>query len=1021
MDRLELTRLIRFGLADLSARNAHHSFEEMCRFLVAERITSNVYPATGPVSGGGDGGRDFQTFVTYIRDELGPHGGFAALASASPVAFACTLQAKGLPSKVRRDLKKIAGGPAVQQVYALLAADLNAAKVADLKREAEDDHQISLEVIDGQAIAELLSQPDTFWIAARWLAVPAEYAPTRDETAGEPEWYAESRDRWRMAETAPMTMGELMDVRAGLRRATFHRHARPDLGMWLTRMGRATESDRPEHVRQRARYETAVAQLRGAGDLRPADGHVVTFLKQLDTAEGSWAELMDASVLLQYAVGAAIRGRTTLQAEWIGATNAELRAAVEKRLRHKGLTLTSKAGLLNVLGQLRLHTDLSEADIPDETAPAYDPIDYGEGEEWRPTPAPPGVRFIDADGAIAAWTKLARLAPKAPLAPVESVSQMLSILAPALVDRPGYRNLVALIDQQVAGVAGDSAAAQRSRDRALSFLRQDQPLDALTDLHEAKVRWWRGDTLRGSMLVLLLLARCYERLGLHLASRQQALIAVGLAHAHGDDDDGDLMAAGLMQVAHADYHSGAWCAAAESYGVAIMAHVLHQDDPWDAERHEDLAATYVHGACMLAAARSADARLAKRIEAIQREVDILEVIEPTVESGPDRSAAEWRTDTVDQMGVVPFADAGPDRAIKWQALGIKWIVTAVNNYTHSRAAERLAAAAQVLCGEMAQEDLVLLPTTIRIRVQGLPSTRTANRERVRSRPSNDGSDWLVDLEPVSGDGANLDPEEVAKELLTTLTVIFYDTSLVGWTQHREMMKRCFERGLAHKLSAGRPYDDLAGVVTRARFEETGRTNVRVPEEWRDYPVPDAPDVLAWRHGPGPGYTPKKSEAMIRNRYRRTQELIPYTISRLAEDSAFAETYAELVRCGWKDWHVLLALVNTRINFRARVEERSIEEWTEILRKQPQHPSEDADEPPLPAELLTVDRLDEMRLMAFITGLTNWDLEVHQDTPDLPAIDQVLKFRYGYWTDDIPHPRIFGGTRVARSSEQDAEE
>ena len=51
---------IRFGLNQLSPKNAHHTFERLCFELTKRRICSNVLPATGPVSAGGDQGRDFE-------------------------------------------------------------------------------------------------------------------------------------------------------------------------------------------------------------------------------------------------------------------------------------------------------------------------------------------------------------------------------------------------------------------------------------------------------------------------------------------------------------------------------------------------------------------------------------------------------------------------------------------------------------------------------------------------------------------------------------------------------------------------------------------------------------------------------------------------------------------------------------------------------------------------------------------------------------------------------------------------
>jgi hypothetical protein len=59
LDPAQIIAQIRFALARLSERNAHHEWEHVCRHLTRERICSNILPATGPVQAGGDQGRDF--------------------------------------------------------------------------------------------------------------------------------------------------------------------------------------------------------------------------------------------------------------------------------------------------------------------------------------------------------------------------------------------------------------------------------------------------------------------------------------------------------------------------------------------------------------------------------------------------------------------------------------------------------------------------------------------------------------------------------------------------------------------------------------------------------------------------------------------------------------------------------------------------------------------------------------------------------------------------------------------------
>jgi hypothetical protein len=59
---VQTAQMVRLALGSLAADNAHHSFEHLCRHVAKRRIASNVLPATGPVSVGGDQGRDFETF-----------------------------------------------------------------------------------------------------------------------------------------------------------------------------------------------------------------------------------------------------------------------------------------------------------------------------------------------------------------------------------------------------------------------------------------------------------------------------------------------------------------------------------------------------------------------------------------------------------------------------------------------------------------------------------------------------------------------------------------------------------------------------------------------------------------------------------------------------------------------------------------------------------------------------------------------------------------------------------------------
>lgn len=173
IDSVSAALLIRFGLEQLSAKNSHHDFEHLCRHLARTVICVNILPSTGPVSKGGDQGIDFETFQipdTSIEDLSAFHRHFPN----KHIVFACTIRkAETVPAKVKEDIEKIlTNSPDVIDVYYFAGADIPISTRNELKTWAKKEHSISLEIFDGQAVSELLADPEVIWIAERFLAIP---------------------------------------------------------------------------------------------------------------------------------------------------------------------------------------------------------------------------------------------------------------------------------------------------------------------------------------------------------------------------------------------------------------------------------------------------------------------------------------------------------------------------------------------------------------------------------------------------------------------------------------------------------------------------------------------------------------------------------------------------------------------------------------------------------------------------------------------------------------------------------
>src|SRR5580700_6628025 len=122
---VEAERYIRFQLEHLTARNEHHTFEEICYRIAKRRLSSNLLPATGPVSAGGDQGRDAESYYTRLPQELPSADGFVGRATSEPLVVACSLQKDGLEGKTRADVKKICEqGNAVKRIAFFAVQDI---------------------------------------------------------------------------------------------------------------------------------------------------------------------------------------------------------------------------------------------------------------------------------------------------------------------------------------------------------------------------------------------------------------------------------------------------------------------------------------------------------------------------------------------------------------------------------------------------------------------------------------------------------------------------------------------------------------------------------------------------------------------------------------------------------------------------------------------------------------------------------------------------------------------------------
>jgi hypothetical protein len=127
---------IRFALNQLAARNGHYEFETLARMLARATVTRNILPATGPVSSGGDQGRDFETYRTELAGQTQRLGRRIGIRDRDGVGFACTLKQDGIGSKIRGDVDAImAEGTPVRFVFAYCEVNIPARHRHDMQKQ----------------------------------------------------------------------------------------------------------------------------------------------------------------------------------------------------------------------------------------------------------------------------------------------------------------------------------------------------------------------------------------------------------------------------------------------------------------------------------------------------------------------------------------------------------------------------------------------------------------------------------------------------------------------------------------------------------------------------------------------------------------------------------------------------------------------------------------------------------------------------------------------------------------------
>lgn len=956
----ELEAYIRFQLDQLSVRNAHHEFEHMCRHLVRARICSNILPATGPVAAGGDQGRDFESYEAQVQDPLGTSS-FVGLMSDRRLAFACTLQKAGIDSKIKRNVSDIMGsGQAVNGIYFLCSTDIPVSRRHALRDWARSEHSVALEIHDGQWIAQELCQKDVFGIAQEYLGVPRELYP---DLQLDDESYRALYRRWE--EATPGNLAEFLEVRAGLREAAAKDGPNQDLTFWLERVA---PDVLPTPLRKHAIYETLVASLRGRRSMEGLESIVREYFSNAAQLERT-SDLDDAAVLLGFCVGASGVQCLDLPVNKLREYARTLLERTEELLQGAS-SPGYRARLLLIRSSLVLFA-----------GPSLDSL----------------------DGCLNSWAEALDLVDKAPLFPLgvvgDLINQFIDLLPTSEHGRfmPRLLALAKKTDELIEKRYGAFTAAGRCRDRGMTLYNKGELLGAIEQFHRAKKGWFAEETLRGSILSILFLSKCYSELGLRMASKYYALAGAYMASVASDLGLRRYVPQGLFMAADYDYALGAWCSYLLLVGVGLRAFAAYgiEKDPSSIE--SEINRALFHSGIIYAMSRHFAPQLRKTISEAITGWDLADDLDDLLQVADK----QWANEDIPAIEnalcrehiQTPFCDIGSQRRVRFRALGIVWELGWENSFVANCIGEHFTSVLQILLADLAETDLCLIVPEVLASIV-LGDVDPANTMVEGEHPGK----WRITL-PRSQE------EEFDAAVFTAASGLLAHSSALPMGRMEAIVEQRLENALLGKTFCVQPYTQLmAAFVGEGAFKEFDRS--AGTETATIECILEEHTLLAPPEDAGPGYDRDAHEEHIRNRYENLRQRLGGILAQLASSKEFRKVTSSLREEGWKDWHILLAVYNAVVNYLASMQQGAGNKLTHQeriargveLAKLEVLP----DDVPIPSSVVSEENLRQCLRHSMLSTLKTWGLTVNTKAIDPYAIEKLLSERYGYWTDDVPH-------------------
>jgi hypothetical protein len=968
----QVKQQIKFHLSQLADENGHHKFEHICRHLCRQRICSNIVPSTGPVSSGGDQGIDFESFRTHLKKEFGTSS-FLGLISEGFAVFACSIQkGKGLIKKIKTDVGTICKlNDRPTEIHFFSTQPIPVSKKHELKNWARKEYKLNLEIFDIEAISELMAHFELFWIATQFLDMPPEVFPKAEEN--NLEHYYTTLEFFQKLDQPVFNYAEFFELKSIVREATFNEKVKKDLPFLLEKLGSFIERADPE-LKEQATYEKIVCTLRGMGSLEGSEDIVKEYFTNISTIK-SIAQMERLQIILQYVVGAIKRGICELPFETALEWKATLEKLIENDIKRNKMK-SRKVALLRIRGTLAL----LDGQTPEDAL----------------------------SRALTWWNKLVPQLSKVPAFPIESFSDEITQCFELLGGTSELERLAEKVDTVLAKRAGNAIAAEKARDRAFAYYENGSLVKGISHLHNAAVKFHQKETMRGSVLSLMMLSDWYQRLKLTYAAKYFAMIAFRLVFNDEERSNTKYLPKIVELLCDAEYSGGNWLSFLETSKLFWLVFGHFDKDPknnffTDKTAHRVSSHITLLGFVTTYLKPEFLDDIKEKISEFESDNFFSDTIHGAKEIWGEIDQSEIVERVRQDLADIPFADCGKERNIQWSQFGLNFRVSFENQKDIAFAAEAFVATLQILFLDLAEEfDLRLLPGNAEISFKLAEEQQTVILKQL---PSNEIYKWEL-LWPSEWDQKRAPNRLAAAFQLISEASVLPTKTLLSFLEDR------MKKGLNTKVFGAGTYEgQISQIGYLDEYDSTLRLSLEplVPLETFS---PLGASEISWQNGIAPEYPSSEIEEMLKRRYENTRKMSKFTLQKLIKLGEFRDTVCRLRSEGWLDWQILGGISSIILNYRtAKIMERGPHSPERFKKVFTDMFSKEEKESDMEVPLSQFNYDDFLFNLKFSLGSTFKGLgyDLKRDTPNFQGMIEFARYRLKYFDDDIPHDDFLTST------------